>query len=136
MLQAIIQTLQIMGWLGIALGILSIVNILTGTLINIWSKNEKFNLKKLLKGISKVLIFYLSAAAVGIVFTMLPFINEMIINAFNMVLISNDLLNTFSSVGILSIVVSTIIVEARKAVSGIIELANLSTGEKIKEGSE
>ena len=37
MIEAILLTLQIMLWLGIAFGILAIVNIVTNTLINIWS---------------------------------------------------------------------------------------------------
>jgi hypothetical protein len=35
MWDAILNTLIIMGWLGITLGILAIVNVITGTLINI-----------------------------------------------------------------------------------------------------
>lgn len=128
MLQAIIQTLRIMGWLGIILTILAIVNIITNTLVNIWSGKEKFNLKKLIKGISKVLAFYICAAFTGIAFAMLPFINQMVINTFNVELLSNELLNTFSSVGILGIIVSTITIEAKKAIKGIADLANLTTG--------
>ena len=115
-----------MGWLGIVLSILAIVNIITGTLINIWLGKEKFNLKKMLRGIGKVIIFYTCAAFIGISFTMLPFINEMITNVFGVILLSSELLNTFSSVGVLSVVVSTIIVQAKKAIQGIVDLANIS----------
>ena len=80
MYEAILNTLIIMGWLGITLGILSIVNILTGTLVNIWKNNEKFDGKKMIKGIAKVFAFYISSAFVAIAFTMLPFINIMITN--------------------------------------------------------
>lgn len=127
MIEAILNTLEIMGWLGIALGVLALVNITTGTLSNIWSNKEQFKFAKLLKGIGKVVAFYICATFVGVAFTMLPFINEMITNAFGVMLISNDVLNTFSSVAILGIVISTIIVHARKAVSGIVNLANLSS---------
>ena len=51
-----------MGWLGIALAILAIVNIVTGTLINVWSGKETFNGKKMIKGIAKVLSFYVCSA--------------------------------------------------------------------------
>lgn len=127
MIEAILNTLRIMGWLGIALAILAIVNISTGTLTNIWSGKEKFDMKKMLKGISKVIIFYICSLFVGIAFTMLPFINEMITNTFGVVLLSKDLLNTFSSVGVLSIVIATLVSQAKKAIQGIIDLANIST---------
>ena len=136
MIEAIIKTIWIMGWLGIILGILSLVNIITGTLVNIWQKKEKFNWKKLFKGIGKVIAFYLSVICVGVAFTMLPFINDMITEAFNTVLLSTELLNTFSSVGVLSITISTITIQAKKAIEGIIALSNLSSDTEIQEDSE
>ena len=108
MIETILNTLTIMGWLGITLAILSIVNITTGTLINIWENNEKFNWRKMLKGIIKVLVFFISSAFVALGFTILPFINEMITNTFNTELISHEVLNTFSSVVVLGVVISTI----------------------------
>ena len=131
MVEAILKTLEIMGWLGIALGILAIVNIVTGTLTNIWSGKESFNLKKMLKGIGKVIAFYICAALVGVAFTMLPFINEMITNAFGVILLSNELLNTFSSVGVLGLVIATLVVQAKKAVQGIVDLANISSDTEV-----
>ena len=105
MLEAIILTLKIMGWLGIVLGILVGVNIVTGTIVNIWSGKESFSWKKMLKGISKSVVFYFSAVAIGVAFTMLPFINEMITSTFGIMLLSNEMLNTLSSVGVLAVVV-------------------------------
>ncbi len=127
MIEAILNTLKIMGWLGIALAVLAIVNITTGTLTNIWSGKEEFNFVKLIKGMGKVLAFYLCSTLVGIAFTMLPFINEMITSSFGVMLLSNDTLNTFSSVAILGIVISTIVIQAKKAINGIVTLANLSS---------
>lgn len=127
MLEAIILTLKIMGWLGIVLGILVGVNIVTGTIVNIWSGKETFSWKKMLKGISKSVIFYFSAVAIGVAFTMLPFINEMITSAFGIMLLSNEMLNTLSSVGVLGVVVSTIVVQGKKAIAGIVNLANISS---------
>lgn len=49
MLEAIMLTLKIMGWLGIVLGILVGVNIVTGTIVNIWSGKETFSWKKNVK---------------------------------------------------------------------------------------
>lgn len=127
MKEAILNTLLIMGWLGVVLATLAIVNILTGTLTNMWTKNEKFDIKKMSKGIIKVISFFICSAFVAIVFTMLPFINEMINNVFNIELISNELLNMFSSVGVLGVVISTITTQGKKAIQGIIDLANISS---------
>ena len=127
MKEAILNTLLIMGWLGVVLATLAIVNILTGTLTNMWTKNEKFDIKKMSKGIIKVISFFICSAFVAVVFTMLPFINEMINNIFNIELISNELLNTFSSVGVLGVVISTITIQGKKAIQGIIDLANISS---------
>lgn len=127
MKEAILNTLLIMGWLGVVLATLAIVNILTGTLTNMWTKNEKFDIKKMSKGIIKVISFFICSAFVAIVFTMLPFINEMINNIFNIELISNELLNTFSSVGVLGVVISTITTQGKKAIQGIVNLANISS---------
>ena len=77
MLNAILSTLSIMGWLGIILGILVVTNTLSGTLYNIYEKKEKFSLKKLFKGLGKALIFYISSSLLSVAFTMLPYINEM-----------------------------------------------------------
>lgn len=132
MLEAIILTLKIMGWLGIVLGILVGVNIVTGTIVNIWSGKETFSWKKMLKGISKSVVFYFSAVAIGVAFTMLPFINEMITSTFGIMLLSNEMLNTLSSVGVLGVVVSTIVVQGKKAITGVVNLANISSdSEKI-----
>lgn len=123
----ILNTLQIMGYLGIVLGILAIVNITTQTLVNIWNNKEKFDWKKMIKGIIKVLVFFISATFVSIAFTILPFINIMITSSFGTELISNQVLNTFSSVGILGIVISTIAIQAKKAIEGVTNLANISS---------
>ena len=127
MIEVILNTLTIMGWLGIVLSILAIVNITTQTLVNIWNNKEKFDWKKMIKGIVKILVFFISATFVSIAFTILPFINIMITNSFGTELISNQVLNTFSSVGILGIVISTITIQAKKAIEGVTNLANISS---------
>lgn len=131
MVEAILKTLQIMGWLGIALAILAIVNIVAGTLINIWSGKETFNGKKMIKGIAKVLAFYVCSVFVAVAFTMLPFINEMITNAFGVILLSSELLNTLSSVAVLGVVTAAIVVQGKKAIQGIVDLANISSDTEI-----
>lgn len=131
MVEAILKTLQIMGWLGIALAILAIVNIVAGTLINIWSGKETFNGKKMIKGIAKVLAFYVCSVFVAIAFTMLPFINEMITNAFGIILLSSELLNTLSSVAVLGVVTAAIVVQGKKAIQGVADLANISSDTEV-----
>ena len=131
MVEAILKTLQIMGWLGITLVILAIVNIVTGTLINIWSGKETFNGKKMIKGVAKVLTFYVCSVFVAVAFTMLPFINEMITNAFGVILLSSELLNTLSSVAVLGVVIAAIVVQGKKAIQGVVDLANISSDTEV-----
>lgn len=127
MLNAIAETLKIMGVLGIILIILAIVNIITGTLFNIWENGENFSWKKMLQGIEKILIFYASSIAIAVAFTMLPFVNEQIIDAFNVTLINADTLHTLSSVAVLGTVIAAVIVQGKKAIAGIGKLANISS---------
>lgn len=131
MLEAIMSTLQIMGWLGITLGILVVVNVVTSTIYNTWSSKELFSLKKMIKGISKSVIFYVSAVLISIAFTILPFINEMITSSFGVMLLSNEMLETLSSVGVLGTVMSTIVIQGKKAITGIVNLANVSTNSEV-----
>lgn len=125
MLEAILSTLSIMGWLGIILAILVVVNTTCGTIFNVFSKGEKFRWKRLLGGIGKALIFYLAAAFVSVACTMLPYINNMISYSFGVVLLTDDLLKTLSSVGVLGIVVSVITVQAKNAIKNTVQLANM-----------
>ena len=127
MLEAILSILKIMGWLGIILGILVVVNISTKTIYNVWSSNELFSWKKMLKGISKSLVFYISAVFICIAFTILPYVNEMITSAFGMILISNEMLETLSSVGVLGTVISAIVMQGKSAITGILALSKVST---------
>lgn len=125
MLETILKTLEIMGWLGIILAILAFVNMLTGTLTNVWCKGQKFDIKRLLQSIGKVVAFYICAALVGVAFAALPLINDMINVAFETTLISNELLNTFSSVAILTEIISVLVVQAKKAYNSIVNLADI-----------
>lgn len=127
MLDAIIEVLRIMGWLGVILAILVVTNTATGTLVNMWQNQETFSWKKLLKGIVKAAIFYISALFISVAFTMLPYINEMITNAFGQILISNEVLNTVSSVGVLAVVVAAVVSQAKKAIENVVKLANSSS---------
>jgi hypothetical protein len=125
MLNAILSTLSIMGWLGIILAILVVVNTTCGTIFNVFSKGEKFSWKRLLGGMGKAAVFYVAAALVSIACTMLPYINNMISESFGVVLLTDDLLKTLSSVGVLGIVVSVITIQAKNAIKNTVQLANM-----------
>lgn len=127
MLEAILTTLSIMGWLGIVLGLIVIVNTICGTVFNIASGKEGFSWKRLFAGIGKSGVFYISAALMSIAFTMLPFINEMITSAFGVILLPNDILSTLSGVGVLGVVISTIVMLGKKAIKNILQLAGMAT---------
>ena len=148
MLEAILSTLKTMGWLGIVLGMLVIVNTVCGIIHNT-SNGEEFSWSKLFKGLGKAFVYYASSALTAVAFTMLPFINDMITNSFGVTLLSPDTLNILSSVAVLGIVITTVVVQGKKALKGIVELANVSvtkdeiitwevkdpeTDEPIKEG--
>ena len=125
MAKAILSTLKTMGWLGIALAILVLVNTVCGTLYNMHN-GESCSWKKLLKGLLKAAIFYASSAATAVAFTMLPYINEMITDGFGVMLLSTELLNTLSSVAVLSIVVAVVVMQGKKAINGITQLSKVS----------
>lgn len=131
MLEAILGTVKLMGWLGIVLAILVCANTICGALSNIWSAKEEFSWKRLFQGLAKAAVFYLSAVLVSVALTMLPFINEMITSAAGEVLISADMLQTLSSVGILGTIVSVIVVQAQKAIKNIAKLANIESYKEV-----
>ena len=62
----------------------------------------------------------------GVACTMLPYINEMITKAFGTVLLSNDILTTLSSVGVLGVVVAAIVSLGKKAIANVVKLANMA----------
>lgn len=130
MLEIIIGTLKIMGWLGIILGILVVVNITTGTLNNVWSSKEEFSWKKMIKGILKAVIFYLSAVFLSVALAILPYVNDMITEIFSVVLVANETLETLSSVGVLGIVMAAIVMQAKKAITGVTTFSNVTTSDE------
>lgn len=126
MLEAILTTLGIMGWLGIVLALIVVVNTICGTVFNIASGKESFSWKRLFVGLGKSAIFYVSASLMSVAFTMLPYINEMITTAFGVILLPAELLNTLSSVGVLGAVVAAVITLGKKAIKNITQLANMA----------
>lgn len=131
MLNAILNTLHIMGWLGIIFAILVVTNTVAGTISNIWAKKEEFSWKRMFNGILKAFVFYVAAIFISVAFTMLPSINEMIINTFGTMLVSTETLNTLSSVGVLGVVIAAVIVQGKKAIENIVKLANTSSNTEV-----
>lgn len=131
MLEAIMFTLKTMGWLGIVLMILVLVNTMCGTLYNVATGKEEFSVRRLFGGLGKSFIFYISAAFLSVALTMLPFINEMIEDTFKVTLLTEDLLNALSSVGVLAIVVAAIVVQGKKAIQGVTKLGNISADTEV-----
>ena len=127
MVEALLSTLRIILWLGVVLGAEVIVNTTCGTIYNISEKNEVFSWKKLFKGLGKALIFYASTALLSLAFTLLPFINDMITEVFNIQLLSPDTLNTLSTVAVLGIVISAVVTQGKKAIKSIGNLFDVSS---------
>ena len=131
MWNSILDTLKTMGWLGVVLLILVFTNTITGMISNIWSGKETFSWKRLFNGIFKSAVFYVCASLISVAFTMLPFINNMIADAFETTLMSSEILNTLSGVGVLGVVVTVVVTQAKKAVENIIRLAETSSDNEI-----
>ena len=51
----------------------------------------------------------------------------MITEAFGVILVSSETLNTLSSVGVLAVVIAVIITQAKKAIENVVRLANTSS---------
>lgn len=129
MWEAILSTLTVMGYLGIILGILVLINTVCGIIKNT-SEGQDFSWKILGKGLLKALVFYICSALLSIAFTMMPDVNKMIQEVAGVQLFSQDTLNTLSSVAVFTIVVSAIITQGKKALTGVAELL------KVKINSE
>lgn len=125
MIEAILQTLKIMGLLGIVFFILVLVNTVCGILFNT-SNGEEFSKEKLFKGLLKAFIFYMSSVATSIAFALLPFINDLVNKTFDTELFSPNLLNSLSSIAVLAIVVAAISIQGKKALEGIKSLSGVS----------
>lgn len=131
MLESVKDIIFIMGWMGVVLALLTFVNIACNTVYNITTKKEKFDWKKMLLGIGKILIFYTSSIFTAIAFTMLPFINSMISDMFGVQLISNEILETLSSTGVLGVCIMVIITYGFKAFEGIKNLGDVKSSNEI-----
>ena len=122
MKEALMATLSVVGWLGIILAMLLVVNTVCGVIYNTNEKQEKFSFKKLFKGIFKSIVFYGCMA-----FTLLPYVNEMITNIFGIQLIATETLTTLSTTAVLGTIVGAVIAQGKKALKGISNLLNVSS---------
>lgn len=122
---AILSILKIMGWMGIVLFLLSAVNIISSTVHNMVNKKENFSWKRLFQGLGKTGLFYGSSIAVAIAFTIIPFINKMVSDTFGQELISNDILQGISGIGVLVACAAVIVQQGTKAYEGIRKLGDV-----------
>lgn len=125
MYEALMSTMKIMGWLGIILGLLTIVNTVCGIIVNINKSGNKFSFKILFKGLFKAIVFYGCSALLAIAFTILPYVNEMITNVYGVQFISSETLTTLSTVAVLGIVIGVIVVQGKKALEGLVDLTTI-----------
>lgn len=137
MWEIIASTLSVMGYLGIILGILVLINTVCGIIKNT-NEGQKFSWKILGKGLLKALVFYICSTLLGIAFTMLPEINTMIQQVTGVQLFAQDTLNTLSSVAVFAVVVAAVIAQGRSALEGVTELlaVKINPDKMLKEEEE
>ena len=128
MWESISATLNIILWIGAVLGLELVVNTLCGVIYNVGEGKEEFSWKKLLMGIGKALAFYVCVGLLSIAFTMLPFVNAMVVEVFGVELLSSAVLDTLSTAAIFGIAAAAITVQGKKAIEGIFSLAKMSLG--------
>lgn len=127
MKEALMATLSVVGWLGIILAMLLVVNTVCGVIYNTNEKQEKFSFKKLFKGIFKSVMFYGCMALLAVAFTLLPYVNEMITDIFGIQLIATETLTTLSTTAVLGTIVGAVVAQGKKALKGISNLLNVSS---------
>ena len=124
MWETILATLTIMGYLGIILSILVLINTICGIVKNT-SEGQKFSVKILFKGLLKALIFYLCSSLLSIAFSMIPEVNGIITDVAGVQLFGQDTLITLSNVAVFTVTVSAIVAQGKKALEGVIELLSV-----------
>ena len=118
MIIALLTTLKIFSWIGLVLGLCASVNIIGKTISNV-QKGEKFSWKKMFLGIGKVMLMWALAFILALACTILPYINIMIVNAYGVVLVSDEILNTLSVLSIVGIGITAIAKQGKKALEAI-----------------
>ena len=131
MWEAVCATLNIIMWIGVILGLLLVVNTVCGIICNL-NKGEKFSWNKFFQGIGKAVAFYISIALLSVATTLLPFINLMVVEVFGVNLIEPAVLNALSTTVIFGIAASAIVIQGKKALENVIELAEISNIGELK----
>lgn len=125
MQEALLATIKIIGWLGIILALLTIVNTVCGIIVNTDKVEGSFSWSILFKGLLKALVFYGCSALLAVSFTLLPFVNDMITNIYGVQFIAEDTLTTLSTTAVFAVVIGVIVVQGKKALEGIVELTKV-----------
>ena len=131
MWEAVCATLNIIMWIGVILGLLLVVNTVCGIICNL-NKGDHFSWKKFFQGIGKAVAFYISIALLSVATTLLPFINLMVVEVFGVNLIEPAVLNALSTTVIFGIAASAIIIQGKKALENVVELAKISNIGELK----
>lgn len=124
MLETIMPTLSIMGYLGIILGILVLINTVCGIMKNM-NEGQEFSFAILFRGLLKAVIFYACSSMMSVAFAMLPEVNAMIQNLTGIQLFGQETLNTLSSVAVFTVVVAAVTAQGKSALEGITGLLNV-----------
>lgn len=128
MKEALMATMKIVGWLGVILGILVMINSVCGAIFNTHKNGDKFSWGIFFKGIGKAIVFYGCSAALAVAFTILPFVNNMITDVYGVQLIAEDTLTTLSTVAVLGVVINAVLSQGKKALEGIGQLLQVKVG--------
>ena len=124
MLELILPVLSIMGYLGIILGILVLINTVCGIIKNT-SVGQPFSWKILFKGLLKALVFYGCSVLLSIAFVMLPEVNMMITENIGVPLFSQETLTTLSDAAVFAVVVTSVVAQGKSALEGVTELVGV-----------
>ena len=131
MLELILPVLSIMGYLGIILGILVLINTVCGIIKNT-SVGQPFSWKIFFKGILKAVVFYVCTVLLSVAFTMLPEVNTMITENAGVELFAQETLTTLSNVAVFAIVVGAVVAQGKSALEGVTELLSVKVAGQIK----
>ena len=125
------QILSIMVWIGVILGLLTLVNITCKAFHNVLALKQPFSWKKIAKGLGRMALFYISSICVSVAFSVLPYVNALIGQTFGIELVGGEILEQLSTLGVLGVCVNAIIAHGKKAMEGISVLGRVD--EPIKE---
>lgn len=119
MIDAILKTLQSMGILGIVIGVLTLANIVLGTVYSVSVCGDFFDIKKMFKGILKSIIIYIGAILLAIGVTILPIA---LAECGFSDLVKPEVLETFSITAIATIMIGTAVKQGLNAYDNLKKL--------------